>query len=351
MKILFLPNWDIQTLEKDNELIPSPDKQVCGEPYWFFRYFPEGTKVDIIDRQKQFLLHPFERRMKFYIYQSLKAFFRRKKYDVVISHGAQSGLVYSLLNIFSSRKKRPLHLIIDVGGLNGGRTSPLEIALIRLALKSQPAMICHASIQERQYKKFYNKEIVNARFIRFGANIDEFVLQNFPTKGYILSFGYATRDYDTLLKAWRQINTDKELVILGRAFNVEEKNVKVIGSVDVTLLRKYIAESLFVVMPLPVLNFSYGQMSLIHSMAMGKPLLVTRTPSTVDYIKDGEGAFFVNPEDADDMKSKLLFMLDNEANLNEWGVKARHYVEESLNEKGMAISIYKYIKELMPAGR
>ena len=49
MKILFIPNWRVNRLSTDVPTIQAPDKQVQGEPYWFFKYFPEGTQVDIID--------------------------------------------------------------------------------------------------------------------------------------------------------------------------------------------------------------------------------------------------------------------------------------------------------------
>ena len=59
MKILFIPNWRVNRLSTDVPTIQAPDKQVQGEPYWFFKYFPEGTQVDIIDilnRKGVFLL-------------------------------------------------------------------------------------------------------------------------------------------------------------------------------------------------------------------------------------------------------------------------------------------------------
>lgn len=49
MKILFIPNWNVKHLLEDDPAIQAPDKYVKGKPYWFFRYFPKDTEVDIID--------------------------------------------------------------------------------------------------------------------------------------------------------------------------------------------------------------------------------------------------------------------------------------------------------------
>lgn len=45
MKILFLPNWHVHSLIKDQKDIQAPDKYINGGP-WFFKYFP-NTEVDV----------------------------------------------------------------------------------------------------------------------------------------------------------------------------------------------------------------------------------------------------------------------------------------------------------------
>lgn len=344
MKILFLPNWDVHKLNQDDPLIQSPNKQVRNQAYWFFRFFKDLPDVTIIDRQKKNILHLFETKaLKFYIYQALRAFFNRDNFDIVISHGAQSGLFYSLLRGLSSKKSMPKHIIIDVGGLNGGRTNKAEVAFLRFALKSKPAIIYHSSIQKELYEKVYPKQILNSKFIRFGVNINEFTPMDVDSENYILSFGYAKRDYKTLLSSWRSVESSTKLHIVGDTSLEDQEEVVLIPKVNVFELKQHIAKSLFVVIPLPLFNYSYGQMSFLQSMAMGKCVIVTKTPSSIDYLEEGNGAFFVDPYDELDMTNKINLLLENKDKLKKWGQRARKYIEENLNEEIMAKEIDEFI--------
>ena len=94
MKILFIPNWKVIHAEEDIPSVQAPDKYIKDKSYWFFRHFRSDLKIDIIDITSFFFLDKIETKIKFYIWQPIKAFFRRNDYDFVISHGAQSGLVY-----------------------------------------------------------------------------------------------------------------------------------------------------------------------------------------------------------------------------------------------------------------
>jgi len=348
MKILFLPNWTVVKSDTDITDLQAPDKYIIGKPYWFFKYFPENTQVDVIDIQAKNKLHRIEKKIKFYIWQAIQAFKKSKQYDAVISHGAQSGLVYALLNRFRKNEKRPLHIIIDVGAMNGGRNNRIETSIIRWALKSNPAIIYHASVQQTMYETVYKGLIKRSQFIPFGVNTEEFYPLNLPAADYVLSFGYSKRDYPTLLAAWKEIDTSAKLYIIGDTSITCQNNIISFPKSSVSVLKQYIAECLFVVIPLPVFNYSYGQMSFLQSMTMGKPVIVTKTPSSIDYLKDAQGAFLVNPYDKTDMKNKIEYLLAHKEQLNDLGNKARKDIETNhFDEQTMAEKIEAFIKTLV----
>jgi len=124
--------------------------------------------------------------------------------------------------------------------------------------------------------------------------------------------------------------------------NKYSKNIKVFPRMTIVDLMRKIEESLFVIIPLPVQNYSCGQMSVLQSMSMGTPVVVTKVPSTVDYIEDGNGAIFVKPYDSSDMYDKIKYMLNNE-NRIELASKARRFVIDNCNEKNMAKQIFDYV--------
>jgi glycosyltransferase involved in cell wall biosynthesis len=234
-------------------------------------------------------------------------------------------------------------VIIDVGGMNGARINRYETPLIRKALKSNPAIIYHSKSQIDIYKQAYPELVCKSKFILFGVDTEYFTPQNTKTENFVLSFGFYKRDYHTLIRAWDKVISDTKLKIIG----IEGKSTDSIlypGKFNIKQLKEEIAKSLFVVVPLPVFNYSYGQMSFLQSMSMGKPVIVTRTPSSSDYLIDGHGSYYVKPYDADDLAEKINILLSKKEILPELGLLARQQTEEKLNEKIMARSIYEFLK-------
>lgn len=348
MKILFLPNWKVHQLEIDDANIQAPDKQVDGQTYWFFKYFKQPCTVEIIDFQQKNALSWLEKKANTYIWQGVKAFFTSHQYDVVISHGAQSGLMYSLLRTIFSKKK-PLHIIFDIGAMNGARFNKIENAVIRFALKSNPSIICHSKIIIEHYKNTYTNLVSRSCFIPFGVDAQYFDQQIASTKeDYVLSFGHAKRDYETLINAWSGIDITHQLRLIGYQKNHALVNVEVIHKVSISELKNQIAHAKFVVIPLPVFNYSYGQMSFLQSMSMGKTVIVTNTPSSVDYLQDGKGSFFVKPHDVEDMRAKIKLLLNNKRLLADSDKKSRKYVLENFSEKQMAEHVERFILTRTP---
>ena len=349
MKIIFIPTWNVKHVDTDDIRIQAPDKKVTGSKYWFFKYFPDETTVDIIDIGKKSSFQKLEQKIKFYIVQPIKAFKQRNKYDIVISHGAQSGLVYELLTSFV--KIKPKHLMFDIGGLNGARINNFETPLIKFALRKNPYIIVHSSEQLSLYKNSYPNLSKNAHFIPFGADVEYFSTNNHktPLKKTIVSFGYLKRDYTTLCNAFIASNkTDITLYIIGddslQSDYANHPNIVFLKRIPLKELIEHILQSWAVVVPLPVFNYSYGQMSFLQSMAMKKALIVTKTPSSQDYIKNTKGIIGVSPYNVDDM-IKAIETITNKtsAEIKEMGEENYRVVSQFFNEKNMATQIYNYI--------
>lgn len=86
MKILMLVNWRIYYLSEDTENIQPPDKFVEGQKYWFFKHWQNNNVyVDVIDFTKFPFFHYIEsKKLKFYIFQSIRGLIKSKKYDMLI---------------------------------------------------------------------------------------------------------------------------------------------------------------------------------------------------------------------------------------------------------------------------
>lgn len=349
-----LVNWKVHYLSKDTKKIQTPDKLVKGKKYWFFRHLENNNVIDVLDFTKLPCFHYIEsKKLKFYILQSIRGLIKSKDYDLIISHGAQSGVFLAGMRTIIN-KKSPPHIVIDIGCFNGGRDNKIEISLIKLAAKSLAGIIYHTSIQKEYYERHFSSLLKKTRFIPFGVDTDFFRPLNNKKENYILSIGYAKRDYNTLLKAWRKnpsLNT--RLKIIG-VKNPQDLNVtyfspdiELLDMVPIDKLKNIIERSRFVILPLPYYKYAYGQMTLLQCMSMGKTVIVTKTPSTIDYIAHGENALFVQPYNVDDMREKIEFLLTNPSIVETMGKEARSTVLHRYNEMIMAQNIYKFINQII----
>lgn len=349
MKFLFLPNWKVHKFKTDNIIFQEPNIFTNNIPYWFFKYWPEEhAQFDVIDYSRIPFFHTIEKNLlRFYIVQTLKAFPKMKKYNLIISHGAQSAVFLAFVRSVSGFKNPP-HIIIDVGCLNGGRSRQPELSIFQFSMKSVSGIIYHASSQKTYYDRYFPFLSKKAFFVPFGVDTELFKPLDVEQENYMLSIGYKFRDWMTLINAYSQIKTNTALIIVGpKDLNMKlPNNVYCQPFVPINTLKELIPKAKFIVLPLVDLPYAHGQMTLLQSMAMGKAVIVSKVPSTVDYVNDGENALFVKLHDVDDMRSKIEFLLHNPHEIFRLGKNARKSVENKFTEKHMAEGIYQACKIL-----
>ncbi|HUL00063.1 MAG TPA: glycosyltransferase family 4 protein, partial [Nitrospirota bacterium] len=271
----------------------------------------------------------------------------RKKYDLIISHSARSALVLAFLRSLL-KECVPPHIVIDVGCFNGGRKNPTELSLIKKASRSIGGVITHSSVQSEYYDKYMPH--LPYRFVPFGVDADYFKPQGLQQDDFVLSFGSRARDYPTLIKAWKKVSKEHtRLKIIGvdkkSAVDYQDSNIEIVSRVPLRTLMLNITKARFVIIPLPYYKYSYGQMSFLQSMALGKSCIVTKTPSSQDYLKHNEDALLVRPYDQGDLAEKITMLLENQHLNDRIALSARGTIENKCNEKHMAIEMYNFISE------
>lgn len=389
MKVLMLVNWKITYCNSVPENLQSPDYYVKDQPYWFFKYMPSNLEIDVVDIRSFKWLENFEQnKIRFYIWQTFKILSRLKQYDLVISHGMQSGIVLAIIRrIFG--KGRYKHLVFDIGAFNSARESGKSLKLMQFASRSIDAVIYHTKSQVDYYKKCHPGLVERSKFIPFGTDYDFFtrkipasIHKSMDIKDYILCVGYNKRDWLTLAEAYSKIKTDVKLVMLG---HVDDKigdidsKIIMLPKVSVEELRCWIKDALFCVLPLEYMNYSFGQMTLLQQMAMGKAVITADVPSIEAYkmsYSDSTNECSNNGQDncitdsfeldqntnmtnnmliyesgnASDLKKKIEYLLSNPDVATMIGRNAKDSVKNYFNEHVMANSIWNYIKEIMNEG-
>lgn len=369
MKILMLVNWKVEYTDRQVEDKQPPDYVVKDQPYWFFRYFPKESNihVDVVDIHSFPWLERFEKnRIRFYIWQTLKVLPRLKKYDLVLSHGMQSGIVLCFFRrIFGKGSYR--HIVFDIGAFNSARESGRSLKLMQYASRSLDGVIYHTASQKSYYEKCHPWLLSKARFIPFGTDADFFAPDEKMQGGadkkvpYILCAGYYKRDWDTLLAAYGQLRREKNaemdesikkvrLRLIGNQnIRTDIEGVEVLDQVSVSELKRQIQNALFCVLPLQQFNYSYGQMTLLQQMVLGKAVIVADVSSIQAY--KGEGNLLLyEPENAVELAACMSELFMDVDKREQVGRKARESVLKVYNERNMAKEIYVVIKEWMEKG-
>lgn len=352
MEILMLVNWKIEYCEARPRDKQPPDYYVHGEDYWFYRYFKDKPEVDVIDVGSVKWLENFEKKkLRFYIFQAMRAIPKLNKYDLIISHGMQSGIVISLWRrLFKSKAK---HIVFDIGSFASASEKGIALKLMQFASKSIDGVIYHTSSQLQYYQKFFPWIVGKSKFIRFGTDLEFFdpaKLKHRDDKDtYMICVGYSKRDWDTLVQAYQGIDTDVKLRLVG---HVEEKfkgiaGVEQIPFVPIQELINQIYNAKFCILPLESFNYSYGQMTLLQQMALGKCVIAARVPSLVDYVEDGKTALLYAPKNTADLREKINTLLSDEGKSSRICENAQDFLQTQCNEQIMAAEIENVIKRII----
>lgn len=352
MKILMLVNWKVHRVDQKPIDKQSADYLVKGKEYWFFKYFNTKPEVDIIDVAGTGIIDNIERnKLHFHVFQGLKAITKLRNYDLVISHGMTTGVIVAFWRkIFKTKCK---HLVFDIGCFNSAAEDGKVMHLLQSVSKSIDEIIYHTSCQSEYYKKYYPWLTNNSKFIRFGTNPEEFsvdgITQSSDRNKYIICVGYTKRDWDTLIKAFNSIESDMGLKIVGKVCEEYKgiESVEQIPYIPINELKKQIYNAAFCVLPLKSFKYSYGQMTLLQQMALGKCVIVSNVPSFEGYIENDKTAIVYEPENVKDLSNKIRWAIEHPKEVDKIGKNAREYLINECNEEIMSKQIEQVIYTLV----
>jgi glycosyltransferase involved in cell wall biosynthesis len=195
-------------------------------------------------------------------------------------------------------------------------------------------VIVHSTVEALAYQREFSGARARFVFVPYGLHI--FGRQTQQTvstapRPRLLAAGRSGRDYATLLAAVSDLEVDLH-VVCDRSDALAGLRVPP----NVTVLRAcygadYVKElnaCTMVVVPLAVDDISAGQMVMLQAMAFGKPMVVTRTRTTEEYVVDGLDAALVPRADSAALRNAITNMLSDPARAAAMGQHASKSYEE-----------------------
>ena len=198
--------------------------------------------------------------------------------------------------------------------------------------------------------------------LAWGGDLDYFPILPYQAK-WLLSCGITYRDHRTLAKAAAQSKvpirlicsprpagidwpTNVDVTDAGRQINIDDKPVSY-----EQLLNDYYANaagSLIITGPDPAHNGACGFTNLIEAMAMGRPVILTRTgalATEIDVEKEQCG-LHVPAEDPEALAIAMQRLLDNPAEAEAMGQAGRKLCESRYNIARYAKELHQFFESL-----
>jgi len=262
---------------------------------------------------------------------------RSSEYDAVVTWGERLSLAMMLRHPLARNPKPHVAMMYQFEKAN------IKVPL--LALKgSLHAVVTWSSVQRRALIDRIGYPGERVYLIRHFVD-QVFYSPREAEEDMICAVGAEMRDYATFKEAVRGTGIRCHIAadfvrIPGRLRLFNDRRVAIgdIGSradgditegrVPLTELRKLYARSRFVVVPLLPSDTDNGVTVILEAMAMGKPVICSRTRGQVDVIQEGVTGLYVPIGDPGALRTAILSLWNDPARAREMGRNARAYIEK-----------------------
>jgi len=263
---------------------------------------------------------------------------RHAEYDGIVSWGEKLSLALLLEQHWARVRKPHIALMYQFEKAN------IRIPL-NLLKRNLHAVVTWSSVQRRALIERIGYPAERVYLIRH--YVDQVFYSPRPAQeNMICSVGAEMRDYVTLLEALGgtgvpchvaadHVRVPGPLRLLNdRRVDVStlkasaDKNVT-LGRLPLTELRELYARSKFVVVPLLHSDTDNGVTVILEAMAMGKPVICSRTRGQVDVVEEGVTGLYVPVGDPEALRAAILSLWNDPVRVRQMGSNARALVEKN----------------------
>ncbi len=263
--------------------------------------------------------------------EALALWRRAPRYEVVVTMGVRESMAYGLLCLFTGRAANQIMCEVFIDAPRAGPGWRIKNRLYGMVARRAMGMLTNSSAEVETVAHRYRLDRARVRYVPLNTNIAEPRMET-ADDGYVLSAGRTLRDYPTLLEAARRIPEIPIVVICGSGdFQGLEipPSVKILREISREQYLDYLRRCRLVALPLLDTERATGQVVMLEAMAMGKAVITTRSPGTVDHIVHGETGLLVEPGDAAGLAGEIARLWREAGDRHRIGTAAVHAMRES----------------------
>jgi glycosyltransferase involved in cell wall biosynthesis len=355
--ILVLNNYPLDQVWDEVKRGEKPDHHLFGINYFAKR----GHEVKII---------PFQNSSQL---QYLNRFLTRSHFPIPLGDLDQQWSTFRLLNkadLIYSPCQTQTHLLaylralgiirvpivaLAYGFLNTGRLSWLRSPMMKLLFQGTDAFPCLSSKGAKEFNRIAGQSS-KSQALQWGPDASFYPASSGLGQG-VVAAGRTGRDFVTLGLAASRTNVPTHIVCLqdsvSEAFQTFGENVKVSIQPNQEhmkypqLLELYARARVLAIPTVESSVVALGITSLMDALAMGKPVIMTRTP-LIDLDIEAEGVGkWVNPGDIEGWSQAIQFFHDHEDEADAMGKRARRLVEAGINSESFANQVMDIFDEVL----
>lgn len=271
-------------------------------------------------------LHPERFDLPSSVWLALRLYIQRRDFDCVVLGAGLSDILFALMQSVLPFRRVPCVMIDCLWSKNQNKFKQfVKKIMLRTAGRTVDRFVVWASREIQAFSETFDLPAKKFVFVPYHTTFVEYSNIT-PREGdYIFSGGNSDRDYDTLIRAVKELpvkvliaSTDSKLF---QNLAIPE-NVEIKGFSHEEFIKK-MAECRINIVPLaPGLLRSAGQQTFLNSMSYGKPTIVTDPEGAADYIDHGEDGLLVPHQNPLALREAIEFLLSHPEKMKEMGIKA-----------------------------
>jgi glycosyltransferase involved in cell wall biosynthesis len=349
MKVLFLLN------RVQRETIGAVERGETSDDhlYGMLRLRRLGIETDYLEIE-QYLparLCAFLRKYALNVYWvHLPLFFKFRKYDFIYTSTAfGTQLVHTL---YPFKKPKWVMLDFSITGLIGNRRT-LRQKIFYYIVKRASGIISRSEEEQSKLREMFPEKSKSIYFLRFAVDTDRIKpIPKVPEEDVIFSPGRDPgRDFKTLFEAAKGLG--HRVVITTRPWTLKKllplpDFVTCKDLSEEEYYRQYAAAKVIVI-PLDIgngINDAMGCSTIVEAAALGKPAIMTATPSARSHMIEGTTAALIPAKDPPALREKLIGLLDSPERRQKMGLAARDFAEKNFSANRSAEMLAGFLKEI-----
>lgn len=369
-KILFLfhPLKDAYRYLKEEE-----NPQFAPHHFWFIDKLSEaGYEVDFMKSDDQTWINKMGNKVRLnFLQQQLDTIKAAKDYDLIFFPYIEYSFFLSLLKTMGFLKKPMVGM--------GHKTYYQERKnLIKKAYYSSVRYVYFKGLDAMLYYSKGVLDVSNKGSIKGnGVHVDNYGIDyDFfdefsksqpapPTSDYIFATGGSKRDFDTLIKAFYEIDFNLKITTVGGdlsqhlscepSSNVYIDNSLPFGLGSTGKLRKEYYNAFAVAVPLKQVDdylFStWGITVVMEGMSMGKPIVSTYNDAYPLDIEKEKVGFYVDYGDVEGWKQAINYLIDHPGEAYEMGERAKYVCKTKQNYGLFAKNVIREVDRVLKVER